>query len=100
MLSSFVEALMGADADAVCNAGYGVRSEERTNTGNGLRSAVTGSGRGEPIAHIGAKWDHRECVEFNRNKLLVSQARRTAGAARRRGVEASLLAVWESGDNA
>jgi putative transposase len=37
MLTSFVEALMGADADAVCNAGYGVRSEERTNTRNGYR---------------------------------------------------------------
>jgi putative transposase len=37
MLASFVEALMGADADAVCNAPYGVRSEERTNTRNGYR---------------------------------------------------------------
>ncbi len=37
MLTSFVEALMGADADAVCNAGYGVRSDERTNTRNGYR---------------------------------------------------------------
>jgi transposase-like protein len=37
MLSSFIEALMGADADAICNAGYGERSEERTNTRNGYR---------------------------------------------------------------
>jgi putative transposase len=37
MLGSFVEALMGADADAICNAPYGVRSEERTNTRNGYR---------------------------------------------------------------
>jgi len=37
MLSSFVEALMGADADAICNAPYGARSEERTNTRNGYR---------------------------------------------------------------
>jgi len=37
MLSSFVEALMGADADAICNAPYGARSDERTNTRNGYR---------------------------------------------------------------
>jgi transposase-like protein len=37
MLSSFVEALMGADADAICNAPYGARSEERTSTRNGYR---------------------------------------------------------------
>jgi putative transposase len=37
MLSSFIEALMGADADAICNAGYGERSTERTNTRNGYR---------------------------------------------------------------
>jgi putative transposase len=37
MLGSFVEALMGADADAICNAPYGARSEERTNTRNGYR---------------------------------------------------------------
>ena len=37
MLSTFVEALMGAEADAVCGAPYGERSEERTNTRNGYR---------------------------------------------------------------
>jgi transposase-like protein len=37
MLSSFIEALMGADADAICNAGYGERTEDRTNTRNGYR---------------------------------------------------------------
>lgn len=37
MLASFVEALMGADADAICNAPFGARSEERTNTRNGYR---------------------------------------------------------------
>src|SRR4051812_20385010 len=37
MLASFVEALMSADADAVCNAPYGVRSERRENTRNGYR---------------------------------------------------------------
>ena len=37
MLSTFIAALMGAEADAVCGAGYGERSEERTNTRNGYR---------------------------------------------------------------
>ena len=37
MLTTFVQALMSADADAVCGAGYGVRSPERTNRRNGYR---------------------------------------------------------------
>jgi putative transposase len=37
MITTFVQALMGAEADAVCSAEYGVRSEERTNTRNGYR---------------------------------------------------------------
>src|SRR5215213_10036679 len=35
MIQTFAEALMSADADAVCGAGYGRRSAERTNTRNG-----------------------------------------------------------------
>jgi putative transposase len=37
MITTFVQALMGAEADAVCGAEYGVRSQERTNTRNGCR---------------------------------------------------------------
>jgi putative transposase len=37
MVSSFAEALMGAEADAVCGAPFGVRSEERVNIRNGYR---------------------------------------------------------------
>ena len=37
MVTTFAEALMGAEADAVCGAGYGERSAERTNTRNGYR---------------------------------------------------------------
>ncbi len=37
MITTFVQALMGAEADAVCGAEYGVRSEERTNARNGYR---------------------------------------------------------------
>jgi putative transposase len=37
MVQIFAEALMSADADAVCGAGYGQRSAERINTRNGYR---------------------------------------------------------------
>ena len=38
MITTFVTALMGAEADSICGAEYGVRSEERTNTRNGYRN--------------------------------------------------------------
>ena len=37
MVTTFAEALMSAEADAVCGAGYGERSDQRTNTRNGYR---------------------------------------------------------------
>ena len=37
MIQTFAEALMSADADAVCGAGYGQRSPDRRNTRNGYR---------------------------------------------------------------
>jgi putative transposase len=37
MLSTFIQALMAAEADTVCGAEYGERSDERTNTRNGYR---------------------------------------------------------------
>jgi putative transposase len=37
MLSTFINALMSAEADAVCGAEYGARSEARTNSRNGYR---------------------------------------------------------------
>jgi putative transposase len=37
MVKAFAEALMGAEAEAVCGAGYGERSSERVNTRNGYR---------------------------------------------------------------
>jgi putative transposase len=37
MVKEFAEALMSADADAVCGAGYGERSPERINRRNGYR---------------------------------------------------------------
>jgi transposase-like protein len=38
MITTFVTALMGAEADAICGAEFGVRSEDRTNTRNGYRN--------------------------------------------------------------
>ncbi len=38
LLKTFVEALMGAEADAVCGAPYGARSQERVNSRNGYRA--------------------------------------------------------------
>jgi len=37
MLTTFINTLMSAEADAVCGAGYGERSSERTNIRNGYR---------------------------------------------------------------
>lgn len=37
MAQAFAQALMGAEADALCGAGYGERSSERTNRRNGYR---------------------------------------------------------------
>ena len=37
LLATFIHTLMGAEADAVCGAGYGQRSAERTNSRNGYR---------------------------------------------------------------
>jgi transposase-like protein len=38
MIKTFADALMSADADAVCDAGYGQRSPERANSRNGYRA--------------------------------------------------------------
>ncbi len=37
LLATFIHTLMGAEADALCGAGYGQRSTERTNSRNGYR---------------------------------------------------------------
>ncbi|MET7952303.1 transposase [Micromonospora sp. NPDC005324] len=37
MVKAFAQALMSAEADAVCGAGYGQRSDERVNSRNGYR---------------------------------------------------------------
>ena len=42
MVQEFAEALMGAEADALCGAGYGERSPERVNRRNGYRERRLG----------------------------------------------------------
>src|SRR5829696_9015165 len=37
LLATFIHTLMGAEVDALCGAGYGQRSTERTNQRNGYR---------------------------------------------------------------
>ncbi len=37
MLTTFINALLSAEADSVCGAAYGARSDERTNRRNGYR---------------------------------------------------------------
>lgn len=38
MVKTFADALISAEADALCGAPYGVRSDERTNSRNGYRA--------------------------------------------------------------
>jgi putative transposase len=40
LLGTFIDALMSAEADAICGAPYGVSSPERTNSRNGYRRGV------------------------------------------------------------
>ena len=48
MLTTFINALMSAEADADCGAEYGARSEARTNARNGYRHPHWHSGRCYP----------------------------------------------------
>jgi hypothetical protein len=51
MLQTFAEALMSADADAVCGAPYGQVSEDRVNRRNGYRDRRWDTRAGtEPVA--------------------------------------------------
>ena len=46
MLTTFINALLSAQADAVCGAEYGSRSQERTNRRNGYRHRDLGTRAG------------------------------------------------------
>ncbi len=54
LLTSFINTLMSAEADAVCGAAYGTSSPERTNRRNGYRGrdfdTRTGTRAGDPEA--------------------------------------------------
>ena len=71
MLKTFVVALMGADADAICGAPYRSRSQERTNSGNGL----PGPGVGHPQR---ARWSSRSP---NCGRVPTSRTGCSSGAA-------------------
>ena len=53
MLKTFVEALIGAEADAICGAPYGARSEERVNSRDGYRSRECEASRVLCRSHVG-----------------------------------------------
>ncbi|WP_460869617.1 IS256 family transposase, partial [Rhodococcus aerolatus] len=79
MISTFVEALMGAEADAVCGAAYGTRSGERVNSRNGYRSR---------------EWDTRAgTVEVAIPKLRTGSYFPDWLLERRRRAEAALVSV-------
>jgi len=50
LLATFIHNLMGAEADALCGAGYGERSATRTNQRNGYRNRQFDTCR-----HIGSR---------------------------------------------
>jgi putative transposase len=79
MVTTFAEALMSAEADAVCGAGYGVRSGERVNTRNGYRSRA---------------WDTRAgSIELAIPKLRQGSYFPDWLLERRRRAEAALISV-------
>jgi putative transposase len=79
MISTFVQALMGAEADAICGAGYAVRSEQRRNTRNGYR---------------GREWDTRAgSIGLTIPKLRQGSYFPDWLLERRRHAEAALVSV-------
>jgi putative transposase len=79
MVQTFAEALMGAEAEALCNAGYRERSPERTNSRNGYR---------------GRDWDTRVgTIELAVPKLRSGSYFPDWLLERRRRSEAALISV-------
>jgi transposase-like protein len=79
MIKTFAEALMGADADAVCGAEYRARSAERTNSRNGYR---------------GREWDTRAgTIEVAIPKLRAGSYFPDWLLERRRRAEQALVTV-------
>jgi hypothetical protein len=79
MVTTFAEALMSAEADAVCGAPFGLRSEDRVNTRNGYR---------------GREWDTRAgSIELAIPKLRQGGYFPDWLLERRRRAEAALVSV-------
>jgi putative transposase len=79
MVKTFAEALMGAEAEALCNAGYRERSSERTNSRNGYRPR---------------EWDTRAgTIELAVPKLRSGSYFPDWLLERRRRAEAALISV-------
>jgi len=82
MVRSFAQALMSADADAVCGASYGERTQERTNTRNGYRHR---------------EWDTRAgSIDLAIPKLRQGSYFPGWLLERRRRAESALVSVWSS----
>ena len=59
LLSTFNRTLIGAETDALCGAGYGQRSSERTNSRNGYRYRQFAT-----PAQAASIWQSRSWVRF------------------------------------
>jgi hypothetical protein len=71
LLSTFIQALMSAEADALCGAGYGERSEQRSNRRNGYRHRdfdTRAGGAGAPYDAL-----KQACHGAQRERLLLVQ---------------------------
>jgi len=81
MVKDFAEALMGAEADALCGAPYGERSPERVNRRNGYRErdwdTRVGSNHAQP-ADAGA--EQRPVLRGDDGADRLRPARRGDGA--------------------
>ncbi|GAA4539826.1 hypothetical protein GCM10023175_11760 [Pseudonocardia xishanensis] len=85
MLTTFINTLMSADADAVCGAAWGERSEQRTNTRNGYRHRDFDTRAGTidvaiPKLRNGTGWCHRRSPS-RANSGCSPSGRRNSGPA-------------------
>jgi len=84
MVKTFADALMGAEADAICGAPYGQRSDERTNHRNGYRPREWDTRAGtEAVALSGLS---RRGMQTRRSRM-----ERTSGGAGDQSVRAADL---------
>jgi hypothetical protein len=95
MVQIFAEALMSADADAVCGAAYGQRSTERRNTRNGL--SVPGLGHpGRQHRAGGAETAGGQLLPPPRSAAFVSETRSGSRNGARPDVLNAKVAAWSA----